>query len=586
MIDGSHGRDRLIDELNWVKKPKTMEALVEATRDKVIATCDACAPRRRFERSVEGSMYWWNEELTRLRRECLKARRECTRSKGNRYRKIAWRKAKNVLKKAMKKSQAKCWKGLIAEVEKDTWDLAYKIVTKKLIPSQKTPGLDNPQWVREIITALFPREEAWTRKVWKDVVVNDDLFTFEELRTAGAKLKTGTASGLDGIQNEILRGIIQVYPEMLLNTLTACLQEGVFFSDWKKQKLVLLRKGEKPLNATSSYRPICLLDSMGKLLEGLILQRLDSHMTGEFSLSPKQFGLRKGHSTVDAIQAVVDMAKQAREVAGRLNKKGFCALVSIDICNAFNSVRWENCIAALERKRVPAYLIRMLDNYLSDRWVVYEGDSWTVKHEMTCGTPQGSRVGPIIWNITFDDLLEMELPESIELVGFADDTLVVCQAHNVDILELRVNESLRRVKRWLDGRGLQMALHKTEAVLVTDRRSFSTPKIILEGTEVKWKNQLTHLGVELDRKLMPNVEGPREAKRRVLASVFHSKLLYAAPVWATAVTNYSLGKILASAQRSVALRIASAYRTVSTSAILDLASVPPIDLLALERKEI
>ena len=135
---------RLIVELNWVKNPETMEALVEATRDKVIATCDACTPRRRFERSVEGSMYWWNEELTRLRRECLKTRRECTRSKGNGYRKIAWRKAKKALKKAMKKSQAKCWKDLIAEVEKDTWGLAYKIVTKKLIPSQKNPRTGQP----------------------------------------------------------------------------------------------------------------------------------------------------------------------------------------------------------------------------------------------------------------------------------------------------------------------------------------------------------------------------------------------------------------------------------------------------------
>lgn len=303
------------------------------------------------------------------------------------------------------------------------------------------------------------------------------------------------------------------------------------------------------------------------------------------------------------------MARKARDKTGRLRKKGFCALVSIDIRNAFNSVRWENCIEALETKSVPAYLTRMLDNYLSERWVVYEGDSWTVKEEMTCGAPQGSRIGPIIWNITYDDFLKMDLPEATELVGFADDTLIVCAADNVDILELRINESLRRAKRWLDGRGLQMAIHKTEAVLVTDRRSFRTPVIELDGMEIKWKNQLTHLGVELDRKLnfrphvakainkaiesggnisrlMPNVGGPREAKRRVLASVFHSKLLYAAPVWAAVTSNYSLEGKLASAQRGVALRIISAYRTVSTSAILVLASVPPIDLLVLERKEV
>ena len=65
----------------------------------------------------------------------------------------------------------------------------------------------------------------------------------------------------------------------------------------------------------------------------------------------------------------------------------------------------------------------------------------------------------------------------------------------------------------------------------------------------------------------------------------NSKLLYAAPVWKSALNNHAIQKKLFSAQRGVVLKIVSAYRTVSTSAVLVLASVPPIDLLAEERKE-
>ena len=86
-------------------------------------------------------------------------------------------------------------------------------------------------------------------------------------------------------------------------------------------------------------------------------------------------------------------------------------------------------------------------------------------------------------------------------------------------------------------------------------------------------------------RLMPNIGGPREAKRRLAASLVHSKLLYAAPVWANALQNYAIQKRLFSVQRSAALRIVSTYRTVSTSAVLVLASVPPIDLFAKERQE-
>ena len=85
--------------------------------------------------------------------------------------------------------------------------------------------------------------------------------------------------------------------------------------------------------------------------------------------------------------------------------------------------------------------------------------------------------------------------------------------------------------------------------------------------------------------LMSNIGGAREAKRRLVASVEHSKLFYALPVWDNALQNHAIQKRLFSVQRSAALRIVSAYRTVSKSAVLLLASVPPIDLLVEERQK-
>ena len=204
-------------------------------------------------------------------------------------------------------------------------------------------------------------------------------------------LKANTAPGIDGVQNEILKEVIGAYPEILLEAFNSCLREGRFFVDWKEQRLVLLRKGNKPLEDASSYRPICLLDTMGKLLEEMILQRLQNRIDGENSLSENQFGFRKGRSTVDAIQAVVDIATKARRVTGK--RKGFCALINIDIRNAFNTARWNICIEAMVRKKVLDYLLRMIDGYLSDRWVIYEGDKWSFKEEMICGALQGSTGG-------------------------------------------------------------------------------------------------------------------------------------------------------------------------------------------------
>ena len=96
------------------------------------------------------------------------------------------------------------------------------------------------------------------------MVQGEELFTLEELKKASGRLKANTAPGIDGVPNEILKEVIGAYPEILLEAFNSCLREGRFFTDWKKQGLVLLRKGNKPLGDASSYRPICLLDTMGK----------------------------------------------------------------------------------------------------------------------------------------------------------------------------------------------------------------------------------------------------------------------------------------------------------------------------------
>ena len=172
----------------------------------------------------------------------------------------------------------------------------------------------------------------------------------------------------------------------------------------------------------------------------------------------------------------------------------------------------------------------------------------------------------------YDDFLHMDLPVGTSIIGFANDALVVCAADDVKIQELRINDSLWRAKRWLNSRCLKMALEKTEALQVTDRRSFKYSRIVLGEHVIEWKKSIKYLGVQLDRRLsfgehlqivnakaiqcganlarlMPNSGGLREAKRRQAASVVYSKLLYTPPVWKSALNNHVIQKKLFSAER-------------------------------------
>ncbi|XP_054281151.1 uncharacterized protein LOC128998818 [Macrosteles quadrilineatus] len=85
---------------------------------------------------------------------------------------------------------------------------------------------------------------------------------------------------------------------------------------------------------------------------------------------------------------------------------------------------------------------------------------------------------------------------------------------------------------------------------------------------------------------MANVGGPRSSRRRLLMSAVQSVLLYSSEVWADALNKEAYRLRLARVQRQAAVRVASAYRTVSEPAVLVIAGVIPVKLLAAERKAI
>jgi len=323
----------------------------------------------------------------------------------------------------------------------------------------------------------------------------------------------------------------------MLKIYNKCLTSLTFPACWKKARLVLLHKGPgKPVEAPSSFRPICLLDTPGKVLERLLLQRLDEHLDSRYlGRAPNQFGFRRGISTESAVEVVTKLAKHAAE--GNHRQVELCVLVTLDVKNAFNSLRWPVIDEALRKKDTPEYLVRMIRSWLSDRELLV-GDN-LVARTVTCGVPQGSVLGPTLWNIVYDDLLTMEVPPGIQMIGFADDLAVVGLARTGEQLEDLVNPVLDCIDGWMGRHGLQLAHQKTEAVMLTKRRAYNPPRLSIGGQPINLKKHLRYLGVILDTRLsfgkhvetvakkaaisaaalsriMPNINGPGQWKRRLL----------------------------------------------------------------------
>ena len=189
---------------------------------------------------------------------------------------------------------------------------------------------------------------------------------------------------------------------MLLSMYNACLIEGVFNFRWKVAKLVLICKGKGDDNAPSSYRPLCMLGTAGKLFKKLIKSRLHAAVERAGGLSQRQYGFRPGKSTVNAIQEVVEAVRVAENRNHYSRRMVF--LVTLDVRNAFNSARWTDMLEALDAFQVPEYLKRILRDYLKNRCLLYQTCDGQKERTVTAGAAQGSVLRPELWNLAYDSL--------------------------------------------------------------------------------------------------------------------------------------------------------------------------------------
>ena len=285
----------------------------------------------------------------------------------------------------------------------------------------------------------------------------------------------------------------------MVDTFNACLQDGVFPAQWKAQRLVLLAKGKKPAQEPSSYRPLCMLNIVGKLFERVLSTRLDAAILEAGGLSDNQFGFRKGRSTIDAIGLVIAVALGA--ISSSRYIKRMCAVIGPDIRNAFNSARWDHIMESLERLKVPLYLRRVISSYLGIRTLLYDTDDSIHSYEITGGVLQGSVLGPSGWNVLYDGLLRQPLPDRASMVAFADDVALIVIAKSIEEIHHLGDEAIEVAASWLTDHGLSLATEKTEAVLISRKKKRKYATFTVEDKDNRTVDSIKYLGVTIGARL-------------------------------------------------------------------------------------
>jgi hypothetical protein len=508
------------------------------------------------------------------------------------------------------------WNKFVESNSKDNpWGIVYsiskqKFKTGKISELRDTDGsiiTDSKLIGKKLLDSLFPGDKDSNdtcyhkeirHRAKSDYTGDTDLpFSQTEVTNRVEVQNSKKAPGLDGFTADIIKRFHTIDKSFLTILFNKCLLYGIFPDIWKISCVKIIKKPNKTdYTSPKAYRPISLIPVLGKILEKLLINRITFYLRNHQLLNEKQFGFAPQKSTIDAIDSAVKFIKKSFE------SKGFCVLIALDISGAFDNAFWPAILNNLRDYKCPENLYWLTESYFNNRFAKLWFNNKELTKSLSKGFPQGSACGPGFWGILYNTLLNLKLPDGIEIQGFTDDTLLMISSKTINELELKTNEALIQVFEWSLRNKFEFNALKITKVLFTKNIIYLKPKLILNSTELIISNSLNYLGVIIDSKLswkmhvnnlktkalqlIMNINSFAERKfglnRRSLEIIYKGAIItilsYGIPVCIEALQKKYNKLIFERLQRLVAIRLCSAYKTVSTDALNIISNLMPLDL--------
>ena len=240
----------------------------------------------------------------------------------------------------------------------------------------------------------------------------------------------------------------------------------------------MIPKPNKNPHLAASYQPISLLSTLSKLFERVVMWRILIWLNNSNILSKYQAGFRKGKSTHDHIIRII------QNVQAAFNRGQLVGAIFIDIEKAFDKVWHTGLLFKLNLLKIPNYLGKWIANYLSSRtFKVRTNGSLSSPTPIHAGVPQGSVLGPILFNIFVNDIVECAASPHIELALYADDKAAWTAANRKDHIQKRLQDQLNATEKWMSKWRTKLSKEKTMYTLFskTKKREADTLSLMYQG---------------------------------------------------------------------------------------------------------
>ena len=384
------------------------------------------------------------------------------------------------------------------------------------------------------------------------------------------EFENGKASDIPTI---LIKKSAKIISPILARLYNRCMSNGIFPEIFKTGKVTpIFKKGNK--EHLENYRPVSILPIFGKIFEKIIYNRLYSFLTKENVLNENQFGFRKMHSTVHALHSSV------RKIEAALDHGLHTIGIFIDLSKAFDTLDHSILLKKLDHYGIRGIAQQLLESYLTGRqqYTSFDGEN-SDKLLVHFGVPQGSILGPLLFLLYINDIINCHNGQNTNFILYADDTNIFVIGKNKDEAYLRANQVLESVHTFMKCNLLHINMEKCcfmhfeptkhsennfcSRTIPFVSNSHISKAIYINGMKLKEVNETKFLGVVIDKNLDWNAHMkhlskklrsaaalltkirhwiPEEHYLKVYHALFESHLTYGISVWG-GISDSKLNKI-------------------------------------------